>query len=140
MALRRDFVSNLLGTRPNDRFDADARIQRGLPLRVLEQLKAEMQLTDAEIATTLGLSTKTIGRLRSAHRRLDLVSSDRLYRVARLYQIAIDVLESPEGAREWLRTPQIGLNMRVPIELMQTEVGAREVEALLGRIDYGVLS
>jgi uncharacterized protein (DUF2384 family) len=39
-----------------------------------------------------------------------------------------------------LRSPQIGLGGAVPLAYAETELGAREVEDLLGRIEYGVYS
>jgi putative toxin-antitoxin system antitoxin component (TIGR02293 family) len=53
---------------------------------------------------------------------------------------AVEVLESEENARQWLTSPQFGLGGEVPLEYAGTEVGAREVEDLLGRIEYGVYS
>ncbi len=53
---------------------------------------------------------------------------------------AIEVLESAENARQWLASPQVGLGGAVPLEYAETELGAREVEDLLGRIEYGVYS
>jgi putative toxin-antitoxin system antitoxin component (TIGR02293 family) len=61
-------------------------------------------------------------------------------RVARLIERAARVLESGENARKWLTSPQIGLGGAVPMEYAGTEVGAREVEDLLGRIEHGVYS
>jgi putative toxin-antitoxin system antitoxin component (TIGR02293 family) len=54
--------------------------------------------------------------------------------------LAEEVIEDREQAREWLRSPQVGLDNRVPFVLMETEAGAREVEDLLLRIEHGVLS
>ncbi len=45
-----------------------------------------------------------------------------------------------EAARQWLKSPQRGLGGVIPLDYAQTETGAREVENLLGRIDYGVYS
>ena len=45
-----------------------------------------------------------------------------------------------EAARRWLSSPQVGLGGALPLEYAETEVGAREVENLLGRIEYGVYS
>ena len=67
-------------------------------------------------------------------------SETRLYRFARLFALAEEVLEDKEQARDWLRSPQVGLNNRTPLDLMRTEAGAREVESLLVRIEHGVLS
>ncbi len=119
---------------------ADA-VDQGLPTDSLDRVKIVLGLSDAEVAHALGISLKTIHRLRKdPGRHLSSQASDRLYRLARLYQLANDVLENPESAREWLRSPQIGLDNRIPLDLMTSEAGSREVEALLMRIEYGVIS
>ena len=48
-------------------------------------------------------------------------------------------MESVDDGRRWLRSPALGLGGAVPLEF-KTEVGAREVENLLGRIEHGVYS
>jgi putative toxin-antitoxin system antitoxin component (TIGR02293 family) len=107
----------------------------------LNRVKREIGLSDAEVGHALGISLKTIHRLRKdPGRHLSSQASDRLYRLARIYQLASDVLEDPGNAREWLRSPQVGLDNRVPLDLMTSEAGSREVEALLTRIEYGVIS
>lgn len=129
-----------VGRRATERLGMADAVARGLPEKSLERVKESLGLTDEEMAAALGLSGKTIGRLRAERAPLSTVTSDRLYRMARLYALASDVLEEPAAARDWLKEPQLGLGRRVPLELMTTEAGAREVEDLLGRIEYGVLS
>ncbi|RJQ47182.1 MAG: DUF2384 domain-containing protein, partial [Nitrospiraceae bacterium] len=72
--------------------------------------------------------------------RLSPVESDRVYRFARIIALAEDVFEDKEEALEWLKNPQYGLGGRIPFDMLQTDAGAREVEELLIRIDYGVIS
>ena len=43
-----------------------------------------------------------------------------------------------EFARRWLNLPNPELNGRIPIELAETDAGAREVEDVLGRFAHGV--
>ncbi|MBI5488573.1 MAG: DUF2384 domain-containing protein [Deltaproteobacteria bacterium] len=131
----------VLGRTIGDGLELADAVGRGLPRRSLERVKEAMGLTDREVARTVGLSQKSIGRLRRTRRSaLGPVVSDRLYRMAALYALAERVLEGREAAREWLRSPQVGLNRRVPLELLGTEAGARIVEELLGRIEHGVLA
>jgi putative toxin-antitoxin system antitoxin component (TIGR02293 family) len=120
--------------------DVAGAIEKGLPARAIERVKEALALSDAEIAATLGLSAKTISRVRARPRRLTVVVGDRLYRLAHLFAVAESVLGDAVAARRWLRSPQVGLGNRVPLALITTEAGAREVEDLLGRIEYGVLS
>ncbi len=55
------------------------------------------------------------------------------------FAIDFEVFENEESARRWLKRPQIGLGGKVPLELLKTEAGAREVEDLLVRIDHGTV-
>lgn len=87
----------------------------------------------------LGISTATLHR-RKSDDRLGPAESDRVVRYARLMGMAVAVMESEENARRWLSSPQVGLGGAVPLEFAETEVGAREVEDLLWRIEHGVYS
>ena len=85
-------------------------------------------------------SSKATLHRRKAGGRLGRAESDRVARFARLMGKAVEVMESEENARQWLTLPQIGLGGATPLDYARTEVGAREVEDLLGRIEYGVYS
>lgn len=116
-------------------------IEAGLPIQSLILMKALLDLTDQVMASHLGMSPKTLSRLKGRkHADLTLVASDRLYRLARVFALAREVFESDDAVRNWLRSPQLGLGHRVPLDLLATGIGTREVEALLGRIEYGVLA
>jgi putative toxin-antitoxin system antitoxin component (TIGR02293 family) len=114
-----------------------AALRAGLPMAELEALRQCLDLPMEKLAPILGISKATLHR-RKAAGRLDLAESDRIVRYARLVGHAVTVLESLDGARRWLTAPQFGLGGAIPLEYAETEVGAREVEQLLGRIDYGV--
>lgn len=111
----------------------------GLPVQELHDLQASLGVPMEKLFPMLGISKATLHR-RKASGRLDQVESDRVVRFARLMGKAVDVLESEGHARQWLTSPQFGLGGAVPLEYAETEVGAREVEDLLGRIEYGVYS
>jgi uncharacterized protein (DUF2384 family) len=59
-------------------------------------------------------------------------------RIARLYDKALDVFEDEKSAEKWLKEPARGLGGDIPLEYAKTELGAREVERLLSRIEHGV--
>ena len=113
-------------------------IHAGLPAASAMALKEALGLTNAELATVLGISPRTLARLDPARTRLDAVSGDRLVRTARLYSIAAEVLEDAEAAARWLKSPQRALGGKIPLHLAETDVGSRAVEALLGRMEHGV--
>ncbi len=114
-------------------------IQIGLPVRELGDLQASLAVPMERLAPMLGISKATLHR-RKAGGRLAPAESDRVVRFARLMGKAVEVMESEENARQWLTSPQFGLGGAVPLDYARTEVGAREVEDLLGRIEYGVYS
>jgi putative toxin-antitoxin system antitoxin component (TIGR02293 family) len=66
--------------------------------------------------------------------------SDRLLRLARVVERAVQVLGDRERARRWLTAPSPALGQAVPLALLDTDLGTHQVEELLGRIDFGVYS
>lgn len=133
--------SRVLGKVVHSPLDLADLIEAGLPRESAEQVREHLHLTEQEMAACLGISTKTLQRLAKQPKgSLSQVQGDRLYRLARIVALAVQVFEDTARAHSWLRASQRGLGYRIPLELMRTEVGAREVENLLGRIEYGVLS
>src|ERR1044071_9553662 len=114
-------------------------IQDGLPIQELNALQASLEVPMETLATKLGISKATLHR-RKAEGRLDPAESDRVVRFARLVGQAVKVFGAEAEARAWLNAPQFGLGGAVPLDYAETEIGAREVENLLGRIEYGVYS
>ena len=114
-------------------------IQNGLPIRELDDLRASLNVEIGKLASMLGISKATLHR-RKAQGRLGPAESDRVLRFARLMGKAVTVFGGIEQARLWLNSPQFGLGGAIPLDYAETEPGAREVENLLGRIEYGVYS
>jgi putative toxin-antitoxin system antitoxin component (TIGR02293 family) len=115
-------------------------LEVGLPVTELIDLQASLDVPAEKLAPMLGISKATFHRRKGAGGRLDSAVSDRVVRFARLLGKAIRVLGDIEDAKQWLNSPQFGLGGAVPLDYAKTEVGAREVENLLGRIEYGVYS
>ena len=115
------------------------KILEGLPVKWIEDFKNLYQITDKEVASLLAVNTRTITRLKKDPKHnLPLTMSDRLYRMFNVLAIAIKVFNNVEEAVTWLKTKQFGLDENVPLELLKTEAGAREVESELMRIEYGI--
>ncbi len=80
------------------------------------------------------------------HRRkvrgfLDRPESEQLVRVARLFGKALDLYDGNLGSTlNWFTKKHRFLGNRMPLNLMQTEIGANEVESLIGRMAHGVFS
>ena len=128
----------VIASEPATAGDWAARIHSGLPAASAFAFKEALGLTNEQLSSVLGVSPRTLARLDPAKSRLDLVSGDRLVRSARLFAIATDVFEEAPAAARWLKAPQRALGGAIPLDLAQTDVGARAVEALLGRMEHGV--
>jgi putative toxin-antitoxin system antitoxin component (TIGR02293 family) len=115
------------------------KIQKGLRFSELETLQNTLHLPFEQLAAKLAISRSTLQR-RKAAGRLSPDESDKVIRFTRLLRQAADLFGSVEKGRAWLKFPQYGLGGAVPLDYAKTEVGAREVENLLGRIKYGVYS
>lgn len=133
-------ISNLLRCDCSSSGDFDRIIREGFPWESVSYVKENLNLTDVELARILDVSERTLSRLRQTRKRLTTAASDRLYRLIHIFTFAGEVFEDNNAAKQWLHHPQIGLGGRIPIDFIRTEAGAREVEDLLGRIEYGVVS
>ena len=119
--------------------DLIRQIQKGLRFSELETLQNSIDMPFEQLAAKLSISRSTLQR-RKAAGRLSPDESDKVTRFSRLLEHATSVFGDMERARAWLKHPQYGLGGAVPLDYAKTEVGAREVDNLLGRIDYGVYS
>ncbi len=115
-------------------------VQAGLPFRELEDLQSCLDMPSEKLAPMLGISKATFHRRKGAAGRLPPAVSDRVVRYARLLGQASRVFDNLEAAKRWLHAPQVGLGGAVPLSYASTEIGAREVENLLGRIENGVFT
>jgi putative toxin-antitoxin system antitoxin component (TIGR02293 family) len=116
-----------------------SRIHAGLNFRAVQNLQKALDVPLEKVASVLGMSRATLHR-RKIQGKIDKEESEKLVRYQRLLKKAEDVFGDAKSAREWLTHKQLGLGGAVPIEFAKSEIGAREVENLLGRIEYGVYS
>lgn len=115
-------------------------LQAGLPSTTLNRFKRAAGLADQDVASLLHIGGRTLTRIRASKRRLPADLSDRLYAVASAYAQAERVFGDRKSAIGWLNEPQFALADRPPRELLSTELGRRQVAALLDRIEHGFLA
>jgi putative toxin-antitoxin system antitoxin component (TIGR02293 family) len=83
---------------------------------------------------------RTLARRRDKNEQLSPVETDRVLRLQRVVEEAERVFGNPAKAHRWLREPSRALDKAVPLELLETEAGARIVENELGVIDHGMFA
>lgn len=115
-------------------------ISNGLPYGSASRLQAQAGLSQRQLATLLHTSARTLERRRHAG-SLDPEESDRAATLSRVLAGALALFEyDRDAAVGWLSGPRRALGGRSAWEMAQTEAGAREVEALIGRLEHGVFT
>ncbi|MEP2776426.1 MAG: antitoxin Xre/MbcA/ParS toxin-binding domain-containing protein [Luteolibacter sp.] len=114
-----------------------ARVRDGLPFGDFHALQEMLGVTEERLGGLLGMSRATLHRRKKAG-LLDSSESDRLVRYARILKCVTAFYQSAEAAAKWLKSPAVAFNGETPLDYADTEIGAREVESLVWRIENGV--
>lgn len=126
----------VLGAGIDARIDLVGLIRRGLPIATAEFVLDSGRLTLSEVDRIV-MPRKTLANRRRLG-TLTAEQSDRLMRVAHVLAMAEETFGSREKAGIWMRRQTAPLDGEAPLNLLDTDVGARAVEALLGRVAYGI--
>lgn len=111
-------------------------IRKGFPVATVQHLVNSGRLKAVEVDRVV-LPRKTLAN-RKRMGALTAEQSDRLLRVARIIVAAEEAFGDAVKADAWLRRRTTALDGEQPIDLLDTEEGAREVETLLVRIGHGI--
>lgn len=112
---------------------------RGLPAASIRHLVAGVpRLPGADVARALGVSLRTVQRMKERADRLGTAESGRAWKLAEAVARASDVFGSRAAAEAWLEAPATGLDGRRPIDLLASTAGTEAVLTFLERIDHGV--
>ena len=115
-------------------------VRKGLPAGSVSALAERLHVSNRTLSRTLGIPQRTLTRRLGKALLLTPAESDRMVRLARVYANAVEMIGDEEKAIEWLNTPNRALGGEKPLDQLDTDVGARVVEDILGRIAYGVYS
>ncbi len=130
----------LLGLETFDSLQLLRSVERGLPYRAFERLVANTSLPSDAALVLVNIPQRTLTR-RKREGRFHQDESDRLVRASRIFAHALSLFEGDrDAAKHWLSEPQKALGGAIPLSLARTEVGALEVERLLGRLEHGVFT
>ena len=99
----------------------------------------EWSIPDAQFAAILGCSEDEWAQVRlDAGASLSPTASDRLGRMLRVLDHARAVFDERRDTVDWLSTSNDALSGASPLSLMHTAAGARRVDAVLTRLEFGV--
>lgn len=134
------FYVALLGLRNFEPLRIYEHVRAGLSFASFERFQRNTALSSSQLAALVQLPPRTVAR-RKAAGRLEPDESDRLLRASRVFGRALELFEGDaDSAREWLLNAQPLLGNLVPLDLATTDVGALEVERLIGRLEHGIPS
>jgi putative toxin-antitoxin system antitoxin component (TIGR02293 family) len=115
-------------------------IDAGFSFEALHRLVSRTGLDLGLLASIIGIPVRTLAR-RKAAGKLTSEESERLLRISGVVEEAVELFEGDiEAAVDWLLTPRKALDGHQPLYYARTEIGAREVENLIGRLEHGVFA
>ena len=122
------------------RFNFDWRqVEQGLPLATLEEFAAYSGFAMKDLLEVV-IPLRTLKHRRERREPLNIDESDRLARVARVYELGIRVFGNPDKARNWLTKPKPRFDDRSPLTLLKSDAGGSRVEEALIQIDEGMFT
>ncbi len=121
-----------------DNLQLAKKVESGLSFEAFERVGRVSGLSTDELRTVIRIAPRTLTRRRQ-EKRLSPEESDRLVSVSRLLSLAIELFEGDvRAALNWFTSKNRALGGISPLGAASTEVGSREVEALIGRLEHGV--
>ena len=129
----------VLGVEINNDSELEKLVVRGLPYQTLDQLVERIYPQDRSKRWQIIPSSTYYRRRKAGY--LTSEESSKVERIARVYGLMLRVWDGEEdSARCFMQTKHRLLDNRSPFEASLSELGARQVEDILGRIEYGIFS
>ena len=114
-------------------------VEKGLPTEAVDEA-VKSGIVEQEVVYRFVVPKRTLQRRRDAESPLSIDESDKLTRLVRCVARAEIALGDSKKAEVWMREPNRALKGKRPLDLLNTDVGARAVEKVLGRIEHGIFS
>lgn len=133
-------VYQRLGLIREDQHELVNALRNGVSVAVFDSLATEIGTSKTILGRVIGLPSSTLVRRRQS-KRLSPGESDRLYRVASVYQHTLQLFEGDrQAAQHWLNEPAKALGGIRPIEYLDTEAGTEAVHTLILRLEHGIIT
>jgi putative toxin-antitoxin system antitoxin component (TIGR02293 family) len=129
-----------LGLSASNTHDLIHQLEHGFSFKALQAFASNSGISVSVITAIVGIPERTLAR-RKAATKLSTDESERLLRLSTVFEKATELFEGDTvAAVKWLTTPKKALGNFSPLTYCRTELGAREVENLIGRLEHGVFS
>jgi putative toxin-antitoxin system antitoxin component (TIGR02293 family) len=129
-----------LGLSASNSAELIQQVERGFSFKTLHTLESRSGLPGAALAGLVGIPERTLAR-RKSKGKFTPEESERLLRLGTVFEQAVELFEGDRAAAlRWLTAPRKALEGKTPLAYARTELGAREVEDLIGRLEHGVVS
>jgi putative toxin-antitoxin system antitoxin component (TIGR02293 family) len=140
---RPDSIAQILGGEEVIGFSISTEFELARAVRLGFLPSVTEKLFDGTVLKKSDMDRLVMPRRTLTHRikkgeRLTREESDRVTRVARIVAMAEETFGNREKASRWLHKPKRGFDDQTPIDLLDTEEGARIVEDRLFRIAHGL--
>lgn len=123
---------------PQFSFDWKA-VEQGVPLSALEEFSGYSGIPLKDLLGVV-IPPRTLKHRRQRGEPLSIDESDRLGRVAKMYELAVRVYGDREDGKEWLTRPKNRFDGKTPLAMLRTEAGEHAVQEFLIQIDEGMFA
>jgi len=131
--------TEVLGAEVQSDRDLEKIVLNGLPTNVVSEIIKKIYPGQTDKIYQL-VPRSTLVRRQKAGSLLNVEESQKVERLARTYSFAVEVWNSEDRAREFMIKPHPMLEDRTPFDASLGELGARQVEEILGRLMFGIVA
>jgi len=112
-------------------------VEGGLPVARLEEFSAYSGIPMKDLLEVV-IPARTLKHRRQRNEPLNIDESDRLARVAKMYELAVKVYGEAEEGRDWLMSSMRKFDGKTALSMLRTEAGGQAVQEFLLQIDEGM--
>jgi putative toxin-antitoxin system antitoxin component (TIGR02293 family) len=115
-------------------------IREGVPYSLFSLIRDQSPFSEADWATILDISTKSLHRYKQTSRLFRPIQSEKIIEMAEVTHAGLDTFGDIDKFKLWLDTPNFALGSLRPLELLKDSYGKEMVLGELTRINHGILA
>ena len=104
----------------------------------IKEIAKRFDLNKTDIRYLFGIPESTQFRYEKHNPVLKIAVVDRLERFNRIIKLALELFEDETETKRWLSTPKNLLSGETPLVALATDAGAKKVEEMIYRAEYGM--